>query len=484
VSPVAAWGSRLAIMQFVRTAKTEAAAAARIGARVAARKRRELLWLLRPCFVRTGPWLQAGKYVSALVSGLPRANGWTIAEYAGDRAPDRTQRLLNRTVWDTFAAMGVVRRFAVAGLEEAFCRSGCRRGLVIGALDETGQEKQGQATAGVQRQYLGCAGRVANGINTVHLAYVREHAGHALIGARQWIPRAQIEDPALCLAMGLPPGLRFRTKGQLAIGIAGEALADGIAFDFFCGDEVYGSCTELREFFEARSQAYVLRVPRNFRLTLASGRRLTCADAASQLLARSHPEVRSAGKGSKGERWYAWFWLATASPRHCLLIRRHLKTGELAFHYCFVPAGQPLTLTRLIRAAGLRWPVEEQFRAGKDCFGLDESQVRLYTAIARHTVLAMAAAAICAITAAQLKNRTDAQPPAPVRPGQPPPASTGMIALTVPEIARLLAAQLHRPPPPGHTAHWLTWRRRHQALARWYHQRTRLTQSPVIALVS
>ena len=44
---------------------------------------------------------------------------------------------------------------------------------------------------GVQRQYLGCAGKVANGINTVHLAYVREHAGHALIGARQWIPAAR-----------------------------------------------------------------------------------------------------------------------------------------------------------------------------------------------------------------------------------------------------------------------------------------------------
>ena len=451
---------------------------------MAARKRGELLCLIRPCFVRTGPWLQAGKYLSALVSGLPRANGWTIAEQAGDRAPDRTQRLLNRAVWDTFAAMGVVRRFAVAGLEEAFRRSGRRRGLVVGALDETGQEKQGCATAGVQRQYLGCAGRVANGINTVHLAYVREHAGHALTGARQWIPRAQIEDPARCLAMGLPPGLEFRTKGQLAIDIAGEALAGGTWFDFFCGDEVYGSCTELREFFEARGQAYVLRVPRNFRLALPGGRRLTCADAASQVAATRWPEVRSAGKGSKGERWYAWSWLATASPWHCLLIRRHLKTGELAFHYCFVPAGQPLTLTRLIRAAGLRWPVEEQFRAGKDCFGLDQAQVRRYTAIARHTVLVMAAAAICAITAAQLKNRTDAQAPPPVRPGQPPPASTGMIPLTVTEIARLLAAQLTHPSPPGHAEHWLTWRRRHQALARWYHQRTRLTEGAVIALVS
>ena len=119
--------------------------------------------------------------------------------------------------------------------------------------------------------------------------------------------------------------------------------------------------------------------------------------------------------------------------------------------------------------------MEEGFRAGKDCFGLDESQVRLYGAIARHTVLVMAALAICAITAAQLKQRTDTQPPPPVSPGQPPPASPGMIALTTAEIARLLAAQLARPAPPGHAAHWLTWRRRHQALARWYHQRTRLT---------
>ena len=458
----------------VTTAKPEAAAAARIGARAGARKRRELLCLLRPCFARPEPWLQAGKYVSALASDLPRRNGWTVAEQAGDRAPDRTQRLLNRASWDTFAAMRTVRRFAVAGLEEAARRSGRRRGLVIGALDETGQEKQGAATAGVQRQYLGCAGRVANGINTVHLAYVRERIGHALIGSRQWIPRAQIEDPVRSLVMGLPLDLEFRTKGQLAIDIAAEVLTDGIRFDFFCGDEVYGNCTELRTFFEGRGQAYVLRVPRNFRLTLASGRKLTCADAASQVLARKHPEVRSAGRGSKGGRWYAWSWLATASPQHCLLIRRHLKTGELAFHYCYVPGGQPLTLTRLIRAAGLRWPVEEGFRTGKDCFGLDESQVRLYTAIARHTVLVMAALAICAITAALLKERTDTQPPPAARPGQPPPADPGMIPLTVAEIARLLS----RPAPPGHAACWLTYRRRHQALARWYHQRTRLTANP------
>jgi SRSO17 transposase len=423
--------------------------------------------------VRAEPWLQAGKYVSAVGGGLARRNGWAIAEYAGDRTPGRTQRLLNRAAWDPFAAMGVVRRFAVAGLDEAAKRSR-RRGLVIGVLDETGQEKAGAATAGVQRQYLGCAGKVANGINTVHLAYVREHAGHALIGARQWIPAAQIDDPVRSLVMGLPLDLEFRTKGQLAIDLAAEALADGIRFDFFCGDEVYGSCTQLRAFFEDCGQAYVLRVPSSFRLTVPAGKKLTCAQAARQLLARKYPEVRSAGKGSKGGRWYAWSWLATASPRHGLLIRHHLKTGELAFHYCHVPDGQPLTITRLIRAAGLRWPAEEDFAFGKDCFGLDQSQVRLYTAIARHTVLVMAALAICALTTATLRWRTDTQAPPPVRPDQRPPANPGMIPLTIPETARLLAAALARPAPPGHAEHWQAWRRRHQALARWYHQRTRL----------
>ncbi|HMH93293.1 MAG TPA: transposase, partial [Streptosporangiaceae bacterium] len=222
--------------------------------------------------------------MSALVSEMPKRNGWTIAQHAGDRTPDRTQRLLSRAAWDTFAAMSQVRRFAAAGLDEAARRNGRRSGMVVGAIDETGQEKAGEATAGVKRQYMGCAGRVANGINTVHLSYVRASTGHALIGARQWIPREHIEDPVTSVVMGLPPGLRFRTKGQLAIDICTDAYADGLRFDFACGDEVYGSCRQLREFFEASGQAYVLRVASNFMLTLAAGTMLTCAEAVSRLV--------------------------------------------------------------------------------------------------------------------------------------------------------------------------------------------------------
>jgi hypothetical protein len=316
---------------------------------------------LRPCCARTQTWQQAGKYVSALASELPSRNGWSIAEQCGDLSPDCTQRLPNRAPWDEAAAMSQVRRHAVAGLDDAARRSRRRR-MTVGALDETGREKSGTSTAGVKRQYMGCAGRAANGINTVHLSYVRDKTGHALVGARQRIPREDVSDPVRSLVTGLPPGLRFRTKGQLAIDVPEDARADGLSFDFTCGDEVYGSCTE---HLEQRGQAYVVRVASSFTPALAPGTTMTCAGTVKKLLKdKKRWEVRSAGKGSKGGRWYAWAWIAAAPPRHSLLVRRHLKTGDPAFHYCCVPDGQ---LERLLQAlAGQAVPQGRPCAADRD----------------------------------------------------------------------------------------------------------------------
>jgi DDE superfamily endonuclease len=143
---------------------------------------------------------------------------------------------------------------------------------------------------------MGRAGRVANGINTVHVSLVREKSGHALIGARQWIPREHIQDPVASLLMGLPLDLEFRTKGQLAIDISKDVAADGILPDFYCGDEVNGSCTQLREFFEESRQAYVLRVASSFMITLAAGMKATCADAV-KMVVRDKRRWRSARPG-------------------------------------------------------------------------------------------------------------------------------------------------------------------------------------------
>lgn len=418
---------------------------------------------LRPCFARARPYAQAGKYIVALMSDLPRKNGWTIAEHTGDATPDPTQRLLNHAVWDHERAMRVVRGFVAEHLAD--------QPLVVAALDESGQEKSGDATVGVKRQYMGCAGRIANGVNTVYCSYATP-GGHALVGARIYVPADQLADPARRTACGIDADVAFRTKPQLAIDLCSDMVADATMPPWAAGDEVYGRSSQLREFLQDNGVGYVMRVGCAFHIAVTAGDSARADEVVARFAGPDAWQVCSVA-GSKGERRYGWAWITTTSPRHYLLARRHLTTGDLAFHYCYVPGGRPVTLMMLVRVACLRWPVEEGFEFGKDHFGLDHSQVRLYTALSRHIVLTIAAHAVCAVTAAQAK----AHAPTAVLPSTPedqPPADPGLIALTVAEIKRLFMLVTRQLLPEAHHLRWTWWRRRHQARARWFHHRARL----------
>ncbi|MBB4935849.1 putative DsbA family dithiol-disulfide isomerase [Streptosporangium album] len=154
---------------------------------------------------------------------------------------------------------------------------------------------------------MGCAGGIDNGINTVHLAYIRSGAGHALFGSRQWIPAEQIDDPVIAIIIGLPLEPAFATKGELAIDLLTGAYADGMRVDFVAGDEVYGACPQLRTFLEEHRQAYVLRVRSSFILTLGGGTRLTCEQVvAKHLKQKRRWTIHSAGDGSNGELTLKW----------------------------------------------------------------------------------------------------------------------------------------------------------------------------------
>jgi SRSO17 transposase len=425
----------------------------------------ELMGGLAGCFARVEPRREARKYITGLISDLPRKNCWMLAEHAGDRTPDKMQRLLERAAWDAFAAMRAVREFAVAGLGDV-------AGAVL-VIDESGQEKAGEHTAGVKRQYLGCAGRVANGINVVYASYAAP-AGHAVIGARLYLPADWAGDRERRRAAGVPDDLAFKTKPQLAIEMAGEIIAEGSCPPWVTGDEVYGRDAKLRSFLEARRTGYVLGVPCSFRVTLPAGQKIR-ADHAARLAPAQAWQTASAGPGSKGERDYDWAWLAPASPRHHLLIRRNLNDHtDLAFFYCHVPAGRACSFTTLVRVAGRRWPVEEDFEFGKSHFGLADSQVRHYTPICRHLALAMAALAVCAVTAALARPRTSTLARPPISPDDLPPEDPGLIALTVAEVKRVFNLLTRDWQSIRHYLRWSWWRRRHQARARWFHQRARL----------
>ncbi|WP_443216892.1 transposase [Saccharothrix sp. ALI-22-I] len=291
-----------------------------------------------------------------------------------------------------------------------------------------------------------------------------------------YVPADQLDDPGRRAALGIGDGIGFRTKPQPAIDILGDMVTGRSMPSWCAGDEVYGRSGELRTFCEDNGIGYVLRVGCAFRAELAAGVRPRADAAVTRFLTAARSWQIRAVAGSKGERRYAWAWVATTDHRHFLLIRKHLGTGELAYHYYYVPPRRPVTLMTLVRVACLRWPVEEDFGFGKDHFGLDHSQVRLYTALLRHIVLTMAAPAVCAVTAGQAKTRAP-QPILPTRPDQEPPVDTGLIAPTVAEIKRLFNLVTRKHHPQDHHLKWVMWRRRHQARARWYHYRTRLRRN-------
>jgi SRSO17 transposase len=403
-------------------------------------------------FARVEPRRRARAFVLGLLSGLRRKNCWTIAEQAGDATPDGMQHLLAAARWDADAVRDDVRAYVVEHLGSADA---------VLVVDETGDVKKGAASAGVQRQYSGTAGRVENCQVAVFLSYASP-AGHALIDRELYLPRSWTADPARCAAAGIPEGTAFATKPKLARRMIARALDAGTPAAWVTGDEVYGADPGLRADLERRQAGYVLAVAASHQVVTAAG---PCqARTIAACLPRRAWQRYSAGEGAKGHRYYDWAWVAIdpGQPSHrWLLIRRNRRTRELAFYRCCSPRHVPLAA--LVKVAGIRWTTEENFQAGKGLAGLDEHQVRRWDSWYRWTTLAMLALAFLTIAAAT--EHTSCLPPA------------GQIPLTRNEIAALFSALIIDPVKDArHRLRWSAWRRRHQYRAKTCHYQRQARQ--------
>jgi SRSO17 transposase len=395
-------------------------------------------------FGRVEPRRRARAFVLGLLAELPRKNCWTIAEQAGDATPDGMQHLLARARWDADGVRDDLRSYVTEHL------GGPDAVLVA---DETGDVKKGTATVAVQRQYTGTAGRIENAQVAVYLSYAAA-AGHALVDRELYLPRSWTDDPARCRAAGIPADVGFATKPQLARRMIGRAIAAGVPFAWVAGDEVYGDNGPLRAWLEDSQIRHVLAVSCDHQVPAGAGHAIRADMLAARLPRRSWQRL-SAGDGAKGRRYHDWAWLDVPASRpghRWLLIRRTPRTGELAFYRCYAP--QRVPLAALVKVAGRRWTVEENFQAGKGLAGLDEHQVRRWTSWYRWATLAMLAAAFLTAAAAE-HART--------------PAPPGQIPLTRNEITHLLASLTRPARDARHRLRWSRWRRRHQYRARACH---------------
>jgi SRSO17 transposase len=164
-------------------------------------------------------------------------------------------------------------------------------------VDETGDLKKGSATAGVQRQYTGTAGRTENAQVAVYLAYAAP-AGTAFIDRALYLPRSWAGDPARCRAAGVPAGTAFATKPALARQMIARALDAGTPAGWVTADEVYGQDPQLRAELARRGLGYVLAAASTHRIATGTGPR-PAIELARRLPARAWQRL-SAGPGAKG----------------------------------------------------------------------------------------------------------------------------------------------------------------------------------------
>jgi len=441
-------------------------------------------------------------YVKALSRGT-RANCWELAEAAGHEAPGRMQALLRRYEWSWEKLREALPELAARCLPDD-------PGDLIGpgiAFDETAHLKKGAATACVAPQHAGVTGKVENCVTWVFAALVTA-LGQAWADFDVYMPESWAKDRRRRGRAGIPEGLEFKTKPELAIAQVKRLAASGLRVLWVAADEVYGRCREFRDTLRALSLAYVVIIPCDYRITLAKG----TVVRADQAVAGAAFERRSCGNGTKGPRYSDWALIGTADPREFLLIRRlpSREKNQYAFYLGWAPEGRPATMTYFITIAGRRWPVEVTFKTGKDTLGWDQSQARTYDAICKHTALTALAqlrtaairVAISTGTAAagdggreatasadtaseEAISTTELQfypggAPLPARGGQPCPPQIPPIELSAAETTRIerlardwKAGLLTRARLAFHLR-WSAWRRRHQARARWHHYAARL----------
>lgn len=320
-------------------------------------------------------------YLKGLLSSVDRKNSWQLAEKAGMAHPYRFQHFLGRSLWDA----DKIRDFHQTWVQKSL---GSSDGVLI--VDETGFLKKGAHSAGVSRQYSGTAGRIENCQIGVFLCWARQNA-HTLIDRELYLPQNWIEAEDRCRAAGVPEDRPFYTKIALAQQMLERVLLNGFKPSWVAADEVYGKSYEFRSFLEERQQAYVVAVPRNQSLCLGLNK-FPAEDILVSLRPGDWKEL-SCGAGSKGERTYTWASVPLNSLdrlyQRRLLVRQHLKKGEISFFLVFGPVGT--TLEEIVRAAGERWRIEECFQSAKGEVGLDQYEVRSFSAWYRHMTLALLA---------------------------------------------------------------------------------------------
>ena len=351
------------------------------------------------------------EYLTGLL--LPRERNKTLTALAGAEpvvgagaaAVQRLQFFLSEAHWDAEAVNA--RRLELLAADAA---TAPHPGGVL-VVDDSGDRKDGHATAHVARQYLGSVGKTDNGIVAVSTLWADERIYYPLHVA-PYTPAGRLpggsEDPG------------FATKPEIAVNLVDRAVTAGVRFAVVVGDCFYGP-SETVTLTGALARAglpYVLALKPHMKTWARVEDAHSPIEAAQDLGWRSRRrpggwhQVTRRFRDGHTETWWAgdarlgsWgpdravrLVVASTDPARLperstwyVVTNRRLPDSPQALNSP-LPAAD---LAEVVRCYGLRNWVEQGYKQVKHELGWADFQVRSTTAIRRHYTLVCCAFSFC-----------------------------------------------------------------------------------------
>jgi hypothetical protein len=375
----------------------------------------------RPCLPAPGPLEDYAQRFDVLFSSLaqrrgfrdylqglllPRDRNKTLTALADaepitgaqHRQVQRLQWFLSESTWDH----ALINQRRIALLQADPVTAPHAQGVLV--IDDTGDRKDGSATAHVARQYLGSVGKTDNGIVAVTSLWADARC--------YWPLHAVPYTPASRLPKGKSdPG--FRTKPQLAVELVEAARQAKIPFRAVVADCFYGDNTGFVEALGRAGVGFVLALKPRKGIWAPDDEAHTPVEAARALgwggPGRPGPwrRVTRHFRDGHAETWWAadaklGGWGPDRPHRLVVATTDPARLPKLTTWYLLTnlprPAGrraQQAQLSEIVGAYGLRNWVEQGYKQVKDELGWADFQVRSDRAIRRHWTLVCCAFSFC-----------------------------------------------------------------------------------------
>ena len=368
----------------------------------------EYLAQFSECYSRSEQRIHGECYVKGLLSNLDRKSMEPIAlRYEGEDAVRGLQNFFKDGIWDDEKMLKLYHKRLSSVMADPL-------GMIN--VDGCDNPKKGKNSVGVKRQYCGPLGKRASCQAGIFIGY-SSSKGYGLIERKLFMPKEWFDDSYAGLRQkcGVPEGLEFRTKIQIASELINKVISLGDFPAKWIGAD--GGFGEDKVFLDSIPEGYhyFATVPSHTSVWLEmpevfipdnnghKGRQFSRLRSSTKpILVSSIADDDSIpwqrvilAEGAKGPIFADVKCLRAIDSRDVsggrhyplpnkevwLYIRR-FADGRIKHALCNAPADT--SMETLNQVATMRWPIEQCFEECKSYLGMDHCEARSWNSWHRH----------------------------------------------------------------------------------------------------